>query len=45
MGNAVIHFELMSKQPEKVSAFYSKVFDWTINPVPEIDYRSVDTGA
>ena len=45
MGNAVIHFELMSKQPEKVSAFYSKVFDWTINHVPEINYRIVDTGA
>ena len=45
MGNAVIHFELMSKEPEKVSAFYAKVFDWTINHVPEINYRIVDTGA
>ena len=45
MGNAVIHFELMSKEPEKVSAFYSKVFDWTINHVPEINYRVVETGA
>jgi predicted enzyme related to lactoylglutathione lyase len=45
MGNAVIHFELMSKEPEKVSAFYSKVFDWTINHVPEINYRIVETGA
>jgi len=45
MGNAVIHFELMSKEPEKVSAFYSKVFDWNINHVPEINYRVVETGA
>ena len=45
MGNAVIHFELMSKEPEKVSAFYSKVFDWNINHVPEINYRIVETGA
>jgi len=45
MGNAVIHFELMSKEPEKVSAFYAKVFDWTINHVPEINYRIVETGA
>jgi predicted enzyme related to lactoylglutathione lyase len=45
MGNAVVHFELMSKEPEKVSAFYSKVFDWTINHVPEINYRIVETGA
>ena len=45
MGNAVIHFELMSREPEKVSAFYAKVFDWTINHVPEINYRIVETGA
>ena len=45
MGNAVVHFELMSKEPEKVSAFYSKVFAWTISHRPEIDYRIVETGA
>jgi predicted enzyme related to lactoylglutathione lyase len=45
VGNAVVHFELMSKDPEKVSAFYSKVFDWTISHRPEIDYRIVETGA
>ena len=45
MGNAVVHFELISKEPEKVSKFYSKVFDWTINHVPEINYRIVETGA
>ena len=45
MGNAVIHFELMSKEPEKVSTFYAKVFDWKINHVPEINYRVVETGA
>jgi uncharacterized protein len=45
MGNAVVHFELMSKEPEKVSAFYSQVFDWKINHVPQINYRIVETGA
>ncbi|MGH8513743.1 MAG: VOC family protein [Gammaproteobacteria bacterium] len=45
MGNAVIHFELMSREPEKVSAFYAKVFDWSINHVPQINYRIVETGA
>ena len=45
MGNAVIHFELMSKEPEKVSAFYAKVFDWQVTHHPEINYRIVETGA
>ena len=45
MGNAVIHFELMSKEPEKVSAFYAKIFDWKVTHHPGIDYRIVETGA
>ena len=45
MGNAVIHFELMSKEPEKVSAFYARIFDWKVTHHPEINYRIVETGA
>jgi predicted enzyme related to lactoylglutathione lyase len=45
MGNAVIHFELMSKDPARLSTFYAKVFDWKIQDMPQISYRIVDTGA
>ncbi len=45
MGNAVIHFELMSKDPAKVADFYQKVFDWKITYHPEMNYRIVETGA
>ena len=45
MGNAVIHFELMSKEPEKVSDFYARIFGWKITHHPEINYRIVETGA
>jgi predicted enzyme related to lactoylglutathione lyase len=44
MGNAVIHFELMSKEPAKVADFYQKVFDWKITHHPEMNYRIVETG-
>ncbi len=44
MGNAVVHFELMSKTPEKVADFYARVFDWKIAHLPEINYRTVVTG-
>jgi len=44
MGNPVMHWELMSKNPEKVSAFYAKLFGWKIQHIPEINYRLVDTG-
>ena len=30
MGQPVVHWELMSKEPEKVAAFYERIFDWKI---------------
>ena len=44
MGNPVVHWELMSKDPAKVSAFYEGIFGWKIQHVPELNYRIVDTG-
>jgi len=45
MGNPVVHFELMSKNPEKVSDFYARTFGWKVKHMPEINYRIVDTDA
>jgi uncharacterized protein len=45
MGNPVVHWELMSKDPAKVADFYQKVFDWKITHHPEMNYRIVETGA
>ena len=44
MGNPVVHWEMWSGDPGKVSDFYSKVFDWQIKHLPEMDYRLVETG-
>jgi uncharacterized protein len=44
MGQPVVHFELMSKDPAKVSDFYAKLFGWRIRNMPEINYRVVETG-
>jgi len=44
MGKPVVHWELWSQDPEKVSSFYAKVFDWKIQHIPELNYRLVDTG-
>lgn len=44
MGNPVMHWELMSKDPQKVAAFYEKLFGWKITPMPELNYRFVETG-
>ena len=44
MGQPVVHWELWSKDPERVSEFYQKVFDWEIRHIPEMNYRLVETG-
>ena len=43
MGHPVVHWELMSKAPEKLAAFYAKLFGWNIEHRPDLNYRFVDT--
>ena len=35
---------MWSKDPEKLSNFYAKIFGWKIQHMPELNYRMVDTG-
>jgi uncharacterized protein len=44
MGRPVVHWEFWSENPEQLSDFYHTVFDWQIRTIPELGYRSVDTG-
>jgi predicted enzyme related to lactoylglutathione lyase len=44
MGNPVVHWEFVSKQPAKIASFYAELFGWTIRHVPELNYRLVETG-
>lgn len=44
MGRPVVHWELMSNDPAKVSQFYAKIFDWKVQHLPETNYRLVETG-
>jgi len=44
MGKPVVHWELWSKNPDKVSNFYKKAFDWEIQHIPEMKYHLVNTG-
>jgi len=44
MGQPVVHWELWSKNPEKISEFYRKAFGWEIQHIPALNYRMVQTG-
>ena len=45
MGNPVVHWELMSNDPAGVSAFYAKIFGWKVKNMPQLNYRTVETGS
>jgi len=36
--NKVAHFEIVAKDPEKASEFYSSVFDWETSYMEEMNY-------
>lgn len=42
MAHPVVHFEIGSKDKEKVADFYRKSFGWTIDPGP---MGTIDTGS
>ena len=44
MGNPVVHWELMSKDPAKISTFYEQIFGWRVQHRPELNYYIVETG-
>lgn len=41
--NSVVHFEIYSDNPEKLAQFYTSLFDWRVQPIPEMNYRMVYT--
>ncbi len=45
MGNPVVHFELMSKDPARIGAFYQRLFGWKITPRPELNSHIVEPEA
>jgi hypothetical protein len=40
----IVHFELSTKNRTRAKTFYEKVFDWTFQDVPGIDYTLIETG-
>ena len=43
MGQPVVHFELISKDPEQLREFYSQLFDWNFSDaMGPTNYRMID---
>ncbi len=43
MGQPVVHFEIVGKDPKKLQEFYSGLFDWHIDANNPMNYGVVDT--
>src|SRR6516225_6719686 len=44
MSGRVVHFEVPFDDADRARGFYRDVFDWQIQPVPEMNYNMVSTG-
>ena len=44
MGQPVMRWQILAKNPDQLGAFYSKLFDWEIHTNNALGYRMVDTG-
>ncbi len=45
MSNAVVQWQLLAKDPEAVSGFYSELFGWTVDRDNPLGYRRMTTHA
>ncbi len=45
MGRPVVHFQIVTKSPDKLQGFYSKLFDWEVSANNALGYRTIDTGS
>jgi predicted enzyme related to lactoylglutathione lyase len=45
VGQPVMQWQILAKDPAKTAEFYTKLFDWEINANNALAYRTVDTGS
>lgn len=43
MGQPVMQWQIMSKDPDRLSEFYNKLFSWTVDAENTLGYRQIDT--
>ncbi len=45
MGRPVMQWQIVTKNPDRLSEFYGKLFGWELNANNPLGYRMVDTGS
>ena len=44
MPNPVVHWQMLSKNPDASARFYTELFGWSVAAPDPLGYRRVDTG-
>lgn len=45
MGNPVMHWQILTKDPERLEEFYSSLFGWTFSGDNPLGYKMIETNA
>jgi predicted enzyme related to lactoylglutathione lyase len=45
MGQPVMQWQILAKDPDKLAGFYHELFGWNVNTDNSLGYRMIDTGA
>lgn len=45
MANPVMRWQILTKNPQKLEAFYSALFGWKVSSDNPLGYKEVDTGS
>ena len=45
MGRPVMQWQILAKDPERLSDFYGKLFAWKVSSDNPLGYRTADTGS
>ncbi len=45
MGRPVVQWQIITRNPERLTEFYTRMFDWTIDADNAMNYRCVRTGS
>lgn len=45
MGQPVMQWQILAKDPDKVAEFYCQLFGWTVDADNALGYRMIDTGS
>ena len=45
VGDPVVQWQIISKEPDKHASFYAAVFGWTIGSANPLGYRMAETGS